>query len=90
MRRTLAFVSSLLAFAAGLASTGPAAFAVPADPQVGGASAGLAPVAHHSAGLEPWQVALMATAGLVVLAAAALGARLTRALRRPASAPATG
>ncbi len=90
MNRIIAFVSSLFAVAAALVSTGSAAFAMRIAPPTGGSSVDVAPVIHHSAGLEPWQVALVAVAGVVVLIAAVLAARLiTRSLHRSASAPAT-
>lgn len=88
MRRIIAFISSVFAFTAAFVSTGSAAFAMRVAPPAGGSSVELSPVVHHSAGLEPWQVALIVVAGVVVLTAAVLAARLTRTFHRPTSASA--
>ncbi len=89
MRRIFAFLSSLVAVTVTLVSTCSAAFAVRVTPPSGGSPVDVAPVAHHSAGLDLWQVALIAAAGVIVLAIAALGTRLMVVSRRPASRPAT-
>jgi hypothetical protein len=88
MRRFVVIISSFFAVSAALVSSGSAAFARVA--QDGGDSpVNVAPVVHHSGGLDAWQLALIAVAGAVVLIAAALGARLIRLSHRRAPTPAT-
>jgi hypothetical protein len=89
MRRVVITVSSLFVAVVALVSAAPAAFAAQVAPPAGGSPVNLAPVVHHSGGLAIWAVALIATAGVVLLAAAALGARLMTTSRRTASTPAT-
>jgi hypothetical protein len=88
MRRFVVFISTLFAVTAALMSSGSVAFARVA-PDDGGSPVNVAPVVHHSAGLDAWQIALIAVAGVVVLIAAALGARLMRLSHRPAPTPTT-
>ncbi len=89
MRRIILSLLSLLALAAALVSAAPAAFAMRATPPGGASAVYVAPAVHHAAGLAPWQIALIAIASLVIVAAAVLGARLVRTSRRPASSSAT-
>ena len=89
MRRIILSLFSLFALAAALVSAAPAAFAMKIGPPAGGSPVDVAPAVHHSAGLAPWQFALIAIASLVIVAAAVLGARLVRTSRRPASSSAT-
>ena len=89
MRRIVVFLWSLFAVAAALVSTGSAAFAMRVAPPAGGSPVNVAPVVHHSAGPEAWQVALIAVAAVVVLIGAALGAAVDRRVYRPAPTPAT-
>jgi hypothetical protein len=88
MRRILISLSSLFAVAAAFLSSGSAAFAMRVDP-LGGSSVNVAPAVHHPTGLALWQVGLIVVAGVVVLAAAALGARWITLSRRHAPASAT-
>ncbi len=89
MRRIVVLLSSLLAATAALVGTASAAFAVSVAPASGGSPVLVAPTVHHSGGLEPWQVALIAFAAVLVLASAAIAGRVTRVLHRPAATPAT-
>ena len=86
MRRILISLSSLFAVTAAILTTGSAAFAMRVDPP-GGSSVNAAPAVHHSTGLPLWPVALI-VAAVVVLTAAALGARLIKVSRRRAPASA--
>jgi hypothetical protein len=89
MRRIILSLSSLLAVAAAIVSAAPAAFAMRVTPPGGASPVDVAPAVHHSAGLAPWQIALIVIASVVILAAALLCAHLARTSRRPASSPAT-
>ena len=81
--------SAFLPLAAALVSAAPAAFAMRVTPPGGASPLYVAPAVHHAAGLAPWQIALIAIASLVIVAAALLCARRVRTSRRPASSPAT-
>ena len=88
MRRIFISLSSLFAVTVAFLSTASAAFAMRLAPPEGSPTTA-ASAAHHSSGLSLGQVALIAVASVLVLTAAALGARLMRVSRRHASAPAT-
>jgi hypothetical protein len=89
MRRIVLSLSSLFVVAAAVVSAAPAAFAVRVTPLGGASPVDVAPAVHHSGGLTPWQLALIAIGSVVIVAVALLCARLVRASRRPASSPAT-
>ncbi len=88
MRRILISVSSLIAATAAFLTSSTAAFAMRVSPPDGGSRVNAASVVHHSTGLEPWQVALIGVAGLIMLGAAAMVAPLVRAARRHSATPA--
>jgi membrane protein implicated in regulation of membrane protease activity len=89
MRRILISLSSLVAVTAAFLSTGTAAFAMRVSPpSQDGSAVRAASVVHHSAGLDPWQIALITVAGLIVLAAVAVAARFSRTSRRHSPTPA--
>jgi hypothetical protein len=89
MRRIILTLSSLFALAAALVGAAPAAFAMKTTPLGGGSPVDIAPAVHHSAGLAPWQIALVVVASMIIVAAALLLTRLVRSSRRPTSSPAT-
>jgi hypothetical protein len=88
MRRIIVSLSGLIAIAAALVSWAPSAFAMRVGPSMGGSPVDVAPAVHHSAGLAPWQIALIAVAGVIIGSAALLRARLARKSRRPATSAA--
>lgn len=88
MRRILISLSSFVAVTAAFLANGTAAFAMRVSPPAGGSRANTASVVHHSVGLDPWQVALISVAGLIVLGAAAMVARFGRGSRRHSPTPA--
>jgi hypothetical protein len=79
MRRVSTLLSVLLAAVSTFLFTAPSAFAELVAPPGGGASAAtVTPVAHHS-GLYPWQIGVIVTAGVVLLAVVvSIGLRLAR------------
>jgi hypothetical protein len=89
MRRIIVSLSSLFALAATLVTAAPGAFATRVTPMGGGSPVDAAPAVHHSGGLAPWQIVLIAIASVVIVAAALVVARLARTAHRPAPSRAT-
>jgi hypothetical protein len=87
MRRILISLSSLIAVIAAFLSTSTAAFAMQVTPPDAGSPVNSVTAVHHSAGLDPWLVALIGVAGLIV-GAVAMTARFARASRRHSATPA--
>jgi hypothetical protein len=87
MRRILISLSSLIAVIAAFLSTSTAAFAMRVSPPEAGAPVNSVSVVHHSTGVDPWLVAIIAVASLIG-GAVAMTARFVRASRRHAAMPA--
>jgi hypothetical protein len=89
MRRVLISLSSLIAVTAAFLSTSTAAFAMRVSPPPqDGSAVNVTSVVHHSAGLDPWQVALISVVSLIVLVAATMAVRFAWASRRHSATPA--
>ncbi len=85
MRRLASTASGLIVISVAFLMSAPAAFAVRVTPPGDTSSVPVARTAHHT-GLYPWQITLIAVAGVLLIATAA--ALVVRVSRRSAPHPA--